>query len=61
MVPPLLMDEVDRFAMARYGELASKIMAAYERYDFPAIVQAHHHHCLAAPAAGRCRRGCLRA
>jgi len=40
MVPPLLMDEVDRFAMARYGELASKIIAAYERYDFPAIVQA---------------------
>jgi len=40
MVPPLLMDEVDRFAMARYGELASKIMTAYERYDFPAIFQA---------------------
>ncbi|MFO7693278.1 MAG: class I tRNA ligase family protein, partial [Vicinamibacterales bacterium] len=40
MVPPLLMDEVDRFATARYGELASKILAAYERYDFPAIFQA---------------------
>jgi isoleucyl-tRNA synthetase len=40
MVPPLLMDEVDRFAMARYGDLASKIMTAYERYDFPAIFQA---------------------
>jgi isoleucyl-tRNA synthetase len=40
MVPPLSMDEVDRFAMARYGELASKIMTAYERYDFPAIFQA---------------------
>ena len=40
MVPPLLMDEVDRFAMARYGELASKVIAAYERYDFPAIFQA---------------------
>jgi len=40
MVPPLLMDEVDRFAMARYGELASKVVAAYERYDFPAIFQA---------------------
>ena len=40
MVPPLLMDDVDRFAMARYGELASKIMTAYERYDFPAIFQA---------------------
>ena len=33
------MDEVDRFAMARYGDLASKVMTAYERYDFPAIFQ----------------------
>jgi isoleucyl-tRNA synthetase len=40
MVPPLAMDEVDRFAMARYGDVASKIRAAYERYDFPAIFQA---------------------
>jgi isoleucyl-tRNA synthetase len=40
MVPPLQMDEVDRFAMSRYGDLASRIMAAYERYDFPAIFQA---------------------
>ena len=40
MVPPLLMDEVDRVAMARYGELAGKIISAYERYDFPAIFQA---------------------
>ena len=40
MVPPLLMDEVDRFALARYGELATKITTAYERYDFPAIFQA---------------------
>jgi isoleucyl-tRNA synthetase len=38
-VPPLVMDEVDRFAMARYGDLASKIVSAYERYDFPAIFQ----------------------
>jgi isoleucyl-tRNA synthetase len=40
MVPPLSMDEVDRFAMSRYGDVASKIRAAYERYDFPAIFQA---------------------
>jgi isoleucyl-tRNA synthetase len=40
MVPPLVMDEVDRFAMARYGELAAKVMAAYEQYDFPAVFQA---------------------
>ena len=40
MVPPLVMDEVDRFAMARYGELAAKVIAAYEQYDYPAIFQA---------------------
>jgi isoleucyl-tRNA synthetase len=40
MVPPLVMHEVDRFAMARYGELAAKAVSAYERYDFPALVQA---------------------
>jgi len=40
MVPPLLMNEVDRFAMARYGDLASKVMTANERYDFPSIFQA---------------------
>ena len=40
MVPPHLMDEVDRFTMARYGELAAKLRSAYETYDFPAIFQA---------------------
>jgi isoleucyl-tRNA synthetase len=40
MVPPTAMDEVDRFAMARYGQLATEIRAAYESYDFPAIFQA---------------------
>jgi len=40
MVPPPVMDEVDRFAMARYGEFASKVIAAYEQYDYPAIFQA---------------------
>ncbi len=40
MVPPLVMDEVDRFAMARYGELAARVLAAYEQYDFPAVFQA---------------------
>jgi len=40
MVPPLVMDEVDRFAMARYGDVSAKIITAYERYDFPAIFQA---------------------
>jgi isoleucyl-tRNA synthetase len=40
MVPPQYMDEVDRYAMARYGELALKIRKAYEQYEFPAIFQA---------------------
>jgi isoleucyl-tRNA synthetase len=40
MVPPLVMDEVDRFAMARYGEFAAKVITAYEQYDYPAIFQA---------------------
>ncbi|MCX6549899.1 MAG: isoleucine--tRNA ligase [Acidobacteria bacterium] len=40
MVPPLVMDEVDRFAMARYGDLAARVRAAYEQYDFPAVFQA---------------------
>ena len=40
LVPPPVMDEVDRFAMARYGEVATEIRAAYETYDFPAIFQA---------------------
>lgn len=40
MVPPQYMDEVDRYAMSRYGELAGRIMTAYRDYDFPAIFQA---------------------
>jgi len=40
MVPPLVMDEVDRYAMARFGELGLKVREAYAQYDFPAIVQA---------------------
>jgi len=40
MVPPPVMDEVDRFAMARYGDVAREIRAAYDAYDFPAIFQA---------------------
>jgi isoleucyl-tRNA synthetase len=40
MVPPLVMDEVDRYAMARYGDLAGKVVQAFEAYDFPAVFQA---------------------
>ena len=47
MVAPLLMDEVDRFAMARYGELASRIMTAYRALRLPCHL----------PGAERLRRG----
>jgi isoleucyl-tRNA synthetase len=39
-VAPSDLDEVDRFAMARFGDVAAEIRAAYETYDFPAIFQA---------------------
>jgi isoleucyl-tRNA synthetase len=40
MVPPQFMEEVDRYAMARYGVLAGTVLDAYDGYDFPAIFQA---------------------
>jgi isoleucyl-tRNA synthetase len=39
-VPLDQLEDLDRFALARYGEVASRILAAYEAYDFPAIPQA---------------------
>jgi isoleucyl-tRNA synthetase len=39
-VPLAEMDEVDRFILARYGEVAGRIVAAYEAYDYPPIFQA---------------------
>jgi len=39
-VPVAELPELDRFALARYGETASRILQAYERYDYPAIFQA---------------------
>ena len=33
-------EEVDRFILARYADVASQIVSAYEAYDFPAIFQA---------------------
>ncbi len=39
-VPVSELPELDRFALARYGETASRIVQAYERYDYPAIFQA---------------------
>ncbi len=39
-VPVEDLEELDRYAVARYGEVASRIVAAYESFDFPAIPQA---------------------
>ncbi len=33
------MEEVDRYILARYGELARKILSAYEAYDYSTIFQ----------------------
>jgi isoleucyl-tRNA synthetase len=40
MVPLDRMEEVDRYALARYGEAAQRIIKAYEAYDFPSVFQA---------------------
>jgi isoleucyl-tRNA synthetase len=39
-VAPADMDEVDRYALARYADVAQRVRHAYERYDFPSIFQA---------------------
>jgi isoleucyl-tRNA synthetase len=39
-VPVPRMEEVDRYMLARYGELARRLVAAYEAYDYPTIFQA---------------------
>jgi isoleucyl-tRNA synthetase len=39
-VPLDTMQEVDRFALARYGTAAATVLKAYETYDFPTIFQA---------------------
>ena len=33
------MQEVDRFAVSRYAEMAASVLSAYDRYDYPAIFQ----------------------
>jgi isoleucyl-tRNA synthetase len=33
------LEEVDRYALARYGEVAREVLQAYEAYDFPGIFQ----------------------
>ncbi len=39
MVPPERMEEVDRWMLARYADVATKIVQAYEDYDYPTIFQ----------------------
>jgi isoleucyl-tRNA synthetase len=39
MVPVEGLDEVDRFALARYAEAAQKILRAYDDYDFSVVSQ----------------------
>src|SRR5204863_5553593 len=39
-VPTEQLEEVDRFILGRYAEVATQIIAAYEDYDFPTIFQA---------------------
>ena len=38
-VPATELEEVDRYALARYAEFAQAAIAAYDAYDLPAIVQ----------------------
>jgi isoleucyl-tRNA synthetase len=39
-VPLGQMEEVDRFMLARYGDVAARVVGAYEAYDYPTIFQA---------------------
>ena len=39
-VPIDQLQELDRFALSRYAEVASRVLRAYEDYDFPAVPQA---------------------
>jgi len=39
MVPLETLDEVDRFALARYGEAAQRMLRAYDEYDFSTVTQ----------------------
>jgi isoleucyl-tRNA synthetase len=38
-LPPGRLQELDRYALARYGEAARRVIQAYDEYDFPAIFQ----------------------
>jgi isoleucyl-tRNA synthetase len=40
MVPLDKMDEVDRYALARFADAAQRMIKAYDAYDFPSVFQA---------------------
>jgi isoleucyl-tRNA synthetase len=40
MVPIEQLDEVDRFALARYGDAAGRMLRGYDEYDFSTVSQA---------------------
>jgi len=40
MVPVERMDELDRYALARYADAASRMLQAYDTYDFSTVAQA---------------------
>jgi isoleucyl-tRNA synthetase len=40
MVPRSRMEEIDRWVLARYSAVASKMIAAYDDYDYPTVYQA---------------------
>ena len=42
-VPAAELEEVDRYALARYGEAACTILKAYDRYEFQPIAHAVNH------------------
>ena len=39
MLKPAEMQEVDRYALARYAEVAQAVLVAYDEFDFPSIFQ----------------------
>jgi isoleucyl-tRNA synthetase len=40
LVPLAQLDQVDRYALARYGEAAERMLRAYDNYDFSTVSQA---------------------
>ena len=43
-VPRSELLDVDRYALARYGEVASRVLRAYERYELQAVVHTVNHY-----------------